>query len=329
MSREALGEARAEQAALSVKPFLKWAGGKRQLLPSLRPFYPARFGAYFEPFLGSGAVFFDLHSRGLLDGHDVLLSDSSVDLIACYSAVRDRVEEVIEELEGLEAGHRSDAPRHYYAVRDARFNPLRRELRDRRVASPDTDGSSALHVEASHVTLAAMLIYLNRTGYNGLFRVNASGDFNVPIGRYERPRICDGPGLRKASAALRAAGVRLKVAAYSDALAEAREGDFVYLDPPYAPLTRTARFTAYTAAGFDSAAQQQLRQAVIGLAKRGVRVLLSNSAADEVRSLYADDPGVRRAGLRTHLVPARRAINSRGGRRGPVYEYVITNGVLN
>jgi DNA adenine methylase len=304
----------------AVKPFLKWAGGKRQLLPQLRKYYPDRFGAYIEPFLGSAAVFFDLHNRGRLEGHDVLLADSSVDLIACYECVRDRVDEVIGELEALEAGHRERGEPHYYEVRDERFNPSRRALHAAPGASTAPAASSQLAV-----SVAAMLIYLNRTGYNGLFRLNAAGAFNVPAGRYERPRICDAPNLRAVAAALGTPRVKLAVAPFLDSLATAREEDFVYLDPPYAPLTRTASFTAYTAEGFDSGAQRALRQAVVDLASRGVRVVLSNSAADEVTSLYADDQAVRGAGLRTHVVPARRAINSRGGRRGAVSEYVITN----
>jgi DNA adenine methylase len=245
------------EAPDAAKPFLKWAGGKRQLLPHLRPHYPPRFRAYVEPFLGSAAVFFDLRSRGLLDEHDVVLSDSSADLITCYTAVRDHVDDVIAELERLEAGHRRRGERHYYEVRDERFNPLRRQLRSEQ-------GPPVEAVSSEGVGLAAMLIYLNRTGYNGLFRVNASGDFNVPIGRYERPRICDAPGLRAASAALRAVRARLQVAPFFEVLAAARREDFVYLDPPYAPLTRTARFTSYTAGGFDSADQHRLRQAGAG-----------------------------------------------------------------
>jgi DNA adenine methylase len=302
-----------------ARPFLKWAGGKRQLLPQLRRYYPGRFGAYMEPFLGSGAVFFDLHAQGRLDGHGVVLSDSSVDLIACYTAVRDEVDQVIAELERLQAGHRADPKGHYYEVRDRRFNALRREARHTtRALAMRTDGPVL-------VPLAAMLIYLNRTGYNGLFRVNASGDFNVPMGRYDRPRICDEAGLRLASAALRDTGARLEVARFSGSLETARQGDFVYLDPPYAPLTGTSRFTTYTAGGFDSADQRELRQLVVELAHRGVQVVLSNSAADEVTALYANDPGVRGAGLRAHRIAARRAINSGGTRRGPVEEYVITN----
>lgn len=320
MAPEALSPARARRPnEAASRPFLKWAGGKRQLLPHLRPYYPTRFGAYLEPFLGSGAVFFDLFGRGVLDGHDVRLSDSSADLIDCYRAVRDEVEDVIGALRALEEGHRLRGKQHYYEVRDERFNPLRRQLRTSAPSLPH--GVSGRRRTA----LAAMLIYLNRTGYNGLFRLNASGDFNVPMGRYERPRICDAPSLQAASAALRSPGVTLGVSEFTAALTGASPGDFVYLDPPYAPLTKTAHFTAYTAAGFGSDDQRRLREAVVALANRGVWVVLSNSAADEVKALYANDHAVRRAGLRTRLVPARRAINSRGSRRGQVDEYVITN----
>ncbi len=160
-----------------IRPLLKWAGGKRQLLPQLRRHYPSVFGRYIEPFFGSGAVFFDLHGAGRLCGHDVLLIDSNADLIGCYETVRDSPDEVGRELDGLAEAHARDGRAHYYEIRDARFNPLRDELRqgDGRIAYTPA--------------LAAMLIYLNRTGFNGLFRVNARGAFNVPAGRYERPRI--------------------------------------------------------------------------------------------------------------------------------------------
>lgn len=296
-----------------VKPILKWVGGKRQLLPQLRQYYPAAFGRYIEPFLGSAAVFFDLYNSGRLDGHGALLADSSADLIGCYTAVRDRVDDVIGELEALEAGHQEQAVRHYYEVRDERFNPLRRAR---------SGGAASAHAD---VALAAMLIYLNRTGYNGLFRVNADGDYNVPMGRYERPRICDAANLRAASRALKAPGVRLALAPFTESLAAAGAHDFVYLDPPYVPLTRSASFTAYTAGGFDSGAQHRLRDLVVELAGRGVQVLLSNSSAAEVTALYAEAAQARGAGLRTCLVPARRAVNSKGASRGPVLEYVITN----
>jgi DNA adenine methylase len=301
-----------------ARPFLKWAGGKRQLLPQLRAHYPSSFGSYIEPFLGSAAVFFDLHNRGQLQGHDVLLADTSAELIDCFIVVRDALEGLTGELERLQAGHRDRGESHYYEVRDERYNAMRRAVGAR-------DQAPGPVQPESRVALAAMFIYLNRTGYNGLYRVNSKGDFNVPMGRYVRPRICDAANLRAVSAALAGPGVRLERMTFVESLALASGGDFVYLDPPYAPLTRTANFTAYTTTVFRAAEQQELQQTVIALARRGVQVLLSNSAADEVRSLYAEDALSRGSGLQTHLVPARRAINSRGSRRGPVYEYVITN----
>lgn len=293
----------------AARALLKWAGGKRQLLSHLRPYYPAAFGSYLEPFLGSAAVFFDLHARGALEGHTVRLGDSSADLIGTYVAVRDQVEEVITELEALQLGHDDGGEGHYYEVRDTRFNPLRRNLRADAPYSP---------------ALAAMFIYLNRAGYNGLFRVNSGGDFNVPAGRYVRPRVCDAPVLRAASAALGRPGVCLARGSFMETLKPAVAGDFVYLDPPYVPASKTANFTTYTAGGFDAEQQRALRGLVFELADRGVQLLLSNSATAEVRILY-DEPDARRVGLRTQLVPARRAINSRGASRGPVLEYVITN----
>jgi DNA adenine methylase len=298
----------------AVRPILKWAGGKRQLLPELRPFYPRRFSRYVEPFLGSGAVFLDLHNRGLLDGRHVRLSDINADVIGCYRTVRDSPDAVIAALRTLEADYRSSGAAHFYDVRDLAFNPARRAVH----ASGDP-------AAAYTPPLAAMLIYLNRTGYNGLFRVNARGEFNVPAGRHGNPTICDEPNLRAWSAALARRGVSLTVSAFDTALADAGEDDFVYLDPPYAPLNGTSRFTSYTAGGFDAVQQEELQRAVIALAGRGASVLLSNSDAPQIRALYARHRGARRAGLRATTVVARRAINSRAASRGPVREYLITN----
>ena len=297
-----------------VRPILKWAGGKRQLLPALRPYYPPAFHRYVEPFLGSGAVFLDCHNRGLLDGRDVRLSDINADVIGCYRMVRDAPEGVISQLESLDAGHRADGSRHFYAIRDGRFNRARVAVRE----SGDPAG-------AYTPELAAMLIYLNRTGYNGLFRLNSRGAFNVPAGRHASVRICDPGNLRRLSAALSRPGVRLDVLHFEEALAEADPGDFVYLDPPYAPTSRTAQFTSYTAGGFGPEQQSALQQAVIELARRGAFVLLSNSVAPEIRRLYASNPIARAAGLRARKIPARRAINSRPSGRGEVMEYLISN----
>jgi DNA adenine methylase len=298
----------------AVRPILKWAGGKRQLLPALRPYYPDTFSRYVEPFLGSGAVFLDCYNRGLLDRREVLLSDNNADIIGCYRMVRDHVEETIDALIAFERGHQAAGREHFYAVRDERFNPQRAVVH----AAPSP---------AAEYTpeLAAMLIYLNRTGYNGLFRLNSRGGFNVPAGRYASPLICDAENLRRLSRAFAQPGVSLDVRLFESALSTVERGDFVYLDPPYSPVSSTASFTSYTAGGFDSAQQLSLQRGVIAAARRGAFVLLSNSVAPEVRQLYELSEDVRSAGLKARTVPARRAINSMASRRGAVREYVITN----
>lgn len=298
-------------AVAAGRPLLKWAGGKRQLLPALRAFYPVAFRRYFEPFVGSGAIFFDLHASGRLEGHRATLTDSNADLIGCYTMVRDRTAEVARLLARLARGHARGGASHFYGVRE-RFN----RMRARRVARGEAGYSPAL---------AAMLIYLNRTGFNGLFRLNAAGEFNVPAGRYLRPRIFDPAHLEAVAAALSAPGVTLGLARFEAVLGRARAGDLVYFDPPYAPVSETARFTAYTARPFTLDDQALVRDCAVELAERGCHVMVSNSSAPAMAALYEDDPGVARAGLRVHRLPARRAINSRGSARGPVIELLLTN----
>jgi DNA adenine methylase len=295
-----------------VRPFLKWAGGKRQLLPELRRFLPQEFRAYHEPFFGSGALFFDLQNTEKLAPLRAMLVDRNRDLVGCYRAVAHDVDSVIDHLWRLAAGHTQSGERHYYRVRDEIFNPRRRELLDAL-----DDGYPA--------DIAAMFIYLNRTGFNGLFRLNSRGDFNVPAGRYTKPTICDQPTLRAASAALNREGVDISHGTFESVLGTAGAGDFVYFDPPYAPLTTTARFTSYTAGGFSEDDQRRLRDVVLRLAGRGCHVVLSNSTAPLIAELYERDATARRAGLRAYRVPARRAINSDAKLRGEVMEYIVSN----
>jgi DNA adenine methylase len=297
-----------------VAPFLKWVGGKRQLLPVLRRFYPDFSGRYFEPFVGSGAVFFDLLGRGALGGHQAILSDDNADLIGCYQRVGDSVDEVIAELDRLAAGHAADGRRHYLCVRDTRFNPLRAAWR-----------ASGADVARYPSELAAMLIYLNRTGYNGLFRLNASGEYNVPPGRYDHPKIVDRPLLAAVSTALSTLDVRVRQAPFERLLNETRAGDFAYFDPPYAPLSKTANFRGYTGRGFSDDDQQRLRQVLMELSSRGVHVVWSNSTAPSVTALYERDAATKAAGLRAWRFPARRAVNSNATRRGAVEELVVSN----
>jgi len=295
-------------ASVSVmpRPLLKWAGGKRQLLPTLRTFYPVAFTRYIEPFFGSGAVFFDLHASGRLAGRQAWLVDDNADLIGCYRMLMSRTDEVIAELRALAAGHNRGGSDFYYEVRDARFNPMRAAATS---YTPE---------------LAAMLIYLNRTGFNGLFRLNKSGAFNVPAGRYVNPRIVDEEHLRHVVAALRSRGVTLVQGSFDGALAQAGKGDFIYCDPPYAPVSRTACFANYTSQGFTLNDQARLQEALIDAARRGAHVVLSNSSAPDIERLYSTAEA-RRAQLRIERVSARRAINSRAESRGPVTELVITN----
>ena len=297
-----------------ARPFLKWAGGKRQLLPQIGRCYPREFRNYIEPFVGSGAVFFDLYSQGLLNGRRSILIDNNADLVGCYLAVRDSTAQVIRCLSRLAAAYKVDPQQHYYTVRDKRFNPARRRMSNG--SGPDSQRYTP--------ALAAMLIYLNRTGFNGLFRLNSKGGFNVPIGRYKNPQICYADNLRKVAAAL-GSNVTLVQDNFESVLTHARRGDFVYFDPPYAPLTRTALFTSYTAGGFSLEDQERLQRVVIQLASRGCWVLLSNSTAPDVTRLYDGNSEAVAVGLRAHKVPARRAINSDPAKRGAVLEYLITN----
>lgn len=298
-----------------MRPLLKWAGGKRQLLPALEQYYPPSFQRYLEPFVGSGAVFFHLAGTGDLEGRQVVLSDINADLIGCYRAVRDRTEQVIDALTTLQREHRRHGDACYYDVRDRRFNPQRAALLSRadHVASGDYSPE-----------LAAMLIFLNRTGFNGLYRLNRRGDFNVPAGRYRDPRICDPDHVRAVAEVLRRPGVTLAHRSFDVTLGEATAGDFVYCDPPYAPLSRTSNFANYTAAGFAALDQERLMGAVIRACRRGAHVVVSNSSAPEIESAY-QTRAARQAKIAVHRVPARRAINSHASRRGPVDELIITN----
>lgn len=281
--------------ARRARPFLKWAGGKQQLLRQYQPLFPARFAGYLEPFVGSGAVFFDLWSRGALgDGVSpncgVTLCDVNPELIVTYEVVRDEVDALIEQLREHARAHN----REYYD----------------RIRSLDRSSW-----QPSRVEQAARTIYLNKTCYNGLYRVNRKGYFNVPIGRYARPAILQEETLRAASQALQ--GVSLRVGAFTMVLELARPGDFVYLDPPYVPLSSTANFTAYTRHVFGAEEQRRLAEVFRELDRRGCLLMLSNSSAPLVHELYA--------GFHMHTVQAGRAINSRVDARGTVQEVVVVN----
>jgi DNA adenine methylase len=297
---------------------LKWAGGKRQLIPAIGHHYPDRFTRYIEPFFGSGAVFFDLLAAGRLDRKQAWLGDMNPDLVGCYRALRDHTEEVVRCLASLEREHRKDGDDCYYDVRDRRFNP-------RRAASASGSPAERAALAADYgPERAAMLIFLNRTGFNGLFRLNRGGGFNVPAGRYTDPTICDADHLRAVAAAFRRPGVILELTSFDTTVGQAGRGDFVYCDPPYAPLSKTSSFAHYTADGFGADDQRRLAAAILGAAGRGASVVVSNSSAPAILGLYTS-PKARAAGMVVRLVPARRSINSRAASRGAINEVIVTN----
>jgi DNA adenine methylase len=274
---------------------------------------PDGVSSYTEAFLGSGALFFDLAGAGRLDRIPVRLIDTNADLVGTYCALALQPESVIERLRALARGHASRGSDFYYEVRNRRFNPDRASWR----SSPEetTYGPE----------LAAQFLYLNRTGFNGLFRLNRKGDFNVPAGRYDDPKICDEPNLTRVAALLRQPNVSIIRDSFDRVRDTAEPGAFVYFDPPYAPVSPTSHFRSYTAEGFSTADQARLQALIIELARRDCRVLLSNSVAPQIVSLYQDNIEARRAGLRVHRVRARRAINSKAGARGPIDELVVSN----
>jgi len=270
-----------------VRPFLKWVGGKRQLLPAILPRVPETIGTYFEPFVGGGAVVFAVQPEA------PVLNDANPDLIEVYSVIRDDLPALIDALRG-----HVNTSEHFYAVRE-------------------WDRDSARFASLTAPERAARLIYLNKTCYNGLYRVNAAGRFNTPFGNYTKPNIVDEPVLRAVGAYLRGADARLMSGDYAASLASARDGDFVYLDPPYDPVSTTANFTGYIQGGFGRAEQVRLRETCDALDARGVRFLLSNSATDFIRAEYAD--------YTIDLVQATRAVNSKASGRGPIDEVLVRN----
>ena len=267
----------------NAAPFLKWAGGKSQLLKQYQPHIPPRerFGRYFEPFIGSAAVFFHLQPP------QACLGDINESLVEVYQVVRQDVENLIIALKK----HRNEKT-YYYRVRNQ---------------NPD---------KLSQVERAARLIFLNKTCYNGLYRENSTGEFNVPFGRYKNPTICDEDRLRTAACALQ--NVNLRVADFQEAVEPAQAGDFIYFDPPYVPLNATSSFTSYNKFGFDYDDQLRLAETFRKLDQRGCYVMLSNSSTEIVSELYK--------GYKHYNIKARRSINSKADGRGPITELLITNG---
>lgn len=280
----------------TAKPFLKWVGGKTQLLPTLLPLIQSQLtpkSAYHEPFVGGGAVSFGLKANGF--NGPMYLSDANADLVNAYACVAGSVELLIEKLLHLSE---KNSEAFYYEVR-AFSNPLA------------TIGS---HWDAPFWR-AARFIYLNKTCFNGLTRYNRKGEFNVPWGKYKSPTICDGENLRACSAALERATVECQD--FTVVLQNARAGDVAYLDPPYVPVSKTSSFTGYSKDGFTTLDQAKLEDACRKLDRLGAKFVLSNSDCEETRGLYHK--------WNVQGVQARRNVNSVGSKRGAVGEIVVTN----
>ncbi len=269
-----------------AKPIVKWAGGKARLLPELLARVPTEIRTYAEPFAGGAALFFALARDPSRSFRRAVLADQNEDLVACYRAIRDDVESLIVAL----GAYRYDKEL-FYATREK--DPRR----------------------MSDVERGARLIFLNHTCFNGLWRVNSKGKFNVPFGRYTNPRILDEAGLRAASALLQRA--RIVKSDFAAVTRELSAGDFVYLDPPYVPLSKTASFTAYASDGFGPEDQSRLRAQLVELKARGVFVMVSNADTPETRELYR--------GFAMHVVRAGRVINADVSKRGDTTELLVVS----
>jgi DNA adenine methylase len=270
-----------------VSPVVKWVGGKRQLLDDITPLLPKQISTYCEPFLGGGAVLFARQPK------NAIINDLNDDLMLVYEVIRDDVESLIMSLQEHE--NTSD---HFYQVRDL-----------------DRDKES--YKLLSKIEKASRIIYLNKTCYNGLFRVNASGEFNSPFGHYKKPNIVNEPVLRAVSKYLSSPNIQLFSEDFAATLQRVPRGGFIYLDPPYDPVSDTASFTGYNKGGFDKAEQIRLKECCDALTQRGVKFLLSNSATEFIRELYAE--------YAIKTVYAKRAINSDADKRGAVQEVLIRN----
>lgn len=274
------------------QPFIKWVGGKRGLLSQLIPLTPEKFNNYFEPFVGGGALFFELYSLGLLKDKNIYLFDINSELINAYNVVKSNPFDLIKELKKFKEKHSKEF---YYEVRawDREENFLKR----------------------SEIERASRFIYLNKTCFNGLYRVNSKGYHNVPIGSYKNPNICDELIIHNASEALQNAIILNS--SYKDVLLHAKENDFVYFDPPYYPLTATSSFTSYNENSFLDKEQRELFEVFDKLAKQKSHVMHSNSDTNFINELYEK--------FEINNIQANRFINSKSSGRGKISEVLVRN----
>lgn len=270
-----------------VAPVVKWVGGKRQLLDEITPLLPKRVTNYCEPFLGGGAVLFSIQPS------KAIVNDLNDDLITVYEVIRDDVEALIESLKKHE-----NTSEYFYTLRDI-------------------DRDKASYQSLSKVEKASRLIYLNKTCFNGLFRVNSSGEFNSPFGHYKNPNIVNEPVLRAVSKYFNTSNITFYSEDFAETLSRVHKGGFVYLDPPYDPVSDTASFTGYNKGGFDRSEQLRLKRCCDELTQRGVKFMLSNSATEFIKELYQE--------YDITIVKAKRAINADASKRGAIEEVLVRN----
>ena len=273
------------------KPFVKWAGGKRQLISILNENLPKTFGTYFEPFLGGGALLFHMLTERL--GQKCSISDLNSDLVLSYTTIRDEVEPLITSLKNHEKNYQKDSQSYYYSVRKS--NPT------------------------SRIEKTSRLLFLNRTCFNGLYRVNSKGKFNVPLGKYANPNIVNEDNLRSVSHILESRKVSIKCRDFEAVLGDAKKGDLVYFDPPYYPVSNTANFTSYTNKDFTYDDLSRLAELCKNLDSKGCNVLLSNSNSKEVADMFTSKP------WKISKIKANRSINSNSQKRTGHFELLIKN----
>ncbi len=271
-----------------VQPFLKWAGGKRQLLPVIQKYIPATYNSYFEPFVGAGALLFHLQPS------QAVVNDINPELINCYEVIKTHLSELIQLLTQHQQNHN---PEYFYQIRAL-------------------DRTNIYH-QLTKIERAARLIYLNKTCFNGLYRVNSKGQFNTPLGSYKNPNILDIPVLTSISEYLNCADIFFSTGDFAQVINKAHANDFIYLDPPYDPVSATASFTSYALNSFGRPEQIRLKETIDSARNKGCKIMLSNSGTDFIKDLYA--------GYTIIPVPATRNINAVGSGRGKIEELLIMN----
>lgn len=273
---------------LTLQPFTKWTGGKRQLLPTIKKLMPESYNHYYEPFIGGGALFFDLAPK------KAVINDYNAELINCYQQIKENPNELIELLKV----HKENNSKEYYLE-------LRSVDRDDRIN------------KMSDVQRAARVLYMLRVDFNGLYRVNSKNQFNVPYGKYKSPKIVDEELISAISTYLRSNQIEIRAGDFEDALLDVQKGDFIYFDPPYIPLSETSAFTSYTHEGFSYDDQVRLRDVFKRLSEKGAYVMLSNSSSPLVEELYQD--------FNIHYVDATRTNGAKSSSRGKISEIIVTN----